>query len=64
MLILKVIGVKNDANPILPGKELELNRIELGSLKPSEKRSERQARDTTGLGVYSCRPDLPFVGAY
>jgi hypothetical protein len=27
VLSLKVIGVDNDANPILPGKELELNRI-------------------------------------
>lgn len=27
VIIEKVIGVGNDANPILPGKELELNRI-------------------------------------
>jgi hypothetical protein len=27
IVVEKVIGVENDANPILPGKELELNRI-------------------------------------
>ena len=26
-VIKRVIGVGNDANPILPGKELELNRV-------------------------------------
>jgi hypothetical protein len=27
VVLEKVIGAENDANPILPGKELELNRI-------------------------------------
>jgi hypothetical protein len=65
VLILKVIGVGNDANPILLRRELELNAFKLWEFLTFEgKSSERQARDTTGLGVYSCRPDLPFVRAF
>jgi hypothetical protein len=56
--IFDVIGVQSDANPVSLRMELLLNR---GNFKQCGKSSERQARDTTGLGVYSCRPDLPFV---
>jgi hypothetical protein len=59
-MALKGIGIVNDANPVSLTRELDLN---LGRFKRSGESSERQARDTTGLGVYSCRPDLPFVEA-
>jgi hypothetical protein len=61
-MALKIIGVVNDANSVLPVRELDLNRLE--GIRAAGKSSERQARDTTGLGVYSCRPDLPFVKAF
>lgn len=57
----KLMDIEVDANPVSPVRELELKR---GNFERSRKSSERQARDTTGLGVYSCRPDLPFVSAF
>ena len=56
-----LVDIEKDANPVSPRRELELR---WGIFKLSGKSSERQARDTTGLGVYSCRPDLPFVNAF